>query len=90
MYLKEIWHFYSEILHFHFIFVHSSQGHESEMSHPDKQSFDPMFQATSPSQIPSYSRDFDQGYNPDPSTQMSRDGISGQGTTELLYAFYTV
>ncbi|XP_008315297.1 OCIA domain-containing protein 1 [Cynoglossus semilaevis] len=60
-----------------------SQGHESEMSHPDKQSFDPMFQATSPSQIPSYSRDFDQGYNPDPSTQMSRDGISGQAKSYL-------
>ncbi|KAM3864760.1 OCIA domain-containing protein 1 [Diretmus argenteus] len=48
-----------------------SQGPKSEMSDPDSQSFDPMFQqAESPSQMPIHTRDYE--YNAEPPQQTSR------------------
>uniref|UniRef100_A0A4W6FWE3 OCIA domain-containing protein 1 n=1 Tax=Lates calcarifer TaxID=8187 RepID=A0A4W6FWE3_LATCA len=44
-----------------------AKGPQSELSDPDTQSFDPMFQAAeAPSQMPSHSRDYDYGFRPDP------------------------
>lgn len=48
-------------------------GPQSQLSGPDTQSFDTVFQsAEAPSQMPTHSRDYGYGYNPEPPMQMER------------------
>ncbi|KAM7394164.1 hypothetical protein PAMP_020981 [Pampus punctatissimus] len=50
-----------------------SKGIQSEMSDPDTQSFDTMFQpAEDPGQMPAQTRDYGYGYNPEPPVQMKQ------------------
>ncbi|XP_069385954.1 OCIA domain-containing protein 1 [Paralichthys olivaceus] len=50
-----------------------SKGPQSELSDPDNQSFDPMFQpAESPSKMPSNNRDYEYGFKPEQPMQMGK------------------
>ncbi|KAK2816949.1 hypothetical protein Q5P01_025140 [Channa striata] len=51
----------------------NSNSPQSELSEPDTQSFDTMFQpAEPPSQMPTSTRDYGYGYNPEPPMQIGR------------------
>ncbi|XP_040891415.1 OCIA domain-containing protein 1-like isoform X2 [Toxotes jaculatrix] len=50
-----------------------SKGPQSELSDSDAQSSDPMFQPTeTPSQMPSYTRDYEYGFRPEPPMPVDR------------------
>uniref|UniRef100_A0A3Q0QX42 OCIA domain-containing protein 1 n=1 Tax=Amphilophus citrinellus TaxID=61819 RepID=A0A3Q0QX42_AMPCI len=50
-----------------------SQGPQSELTDPDTQSFEPIFQpAESPTHMSTYSKDYGYGYSPEPPAQMDR------------------